>query len=103
MTAVNGLPTTSARAVPTYTAVVARPECVAGTNLAPMGAITDHINPWVSAHNTRPPASTAKFGARAEISCDTVKHASVTTNVVRRGHSAVSRTSGTVVSAATSA
>src|SRR5829696_10126210 len=39
--AVNGLPTTSARLVPTYTAVVARPACVAGTNRAPIGAITD--------------------------------------------------------------
>jgi hypothetical protein len=32
-----------------------------------MGAITDHINPCVSAHNTRPPANTAKLGASAEI------------------------------------
>ena len=84
--AVNGLPATSARLVPTYTAVVARPACVAGTNRAPMGAITDHINPWVSAHNTRPPASTVKLGASAEISCDAVKHTNVSSSVVRRGH-----------------
>jgi hypothetical protein len=68
-----------------------------------MGAITDHINPWVSAHNTRPPASTVKLGASAEISCDAVKHTNVNSNVVRRGHCAVRRTSGTVVSAATNA
>jgi hypothetical protein len=81
--AVNGLPTTRARLVPTYTAVVARPACDAGTNRAPMGAITDHISPWVSAHNTRPPASTVKLGASAEISCDAVKHTSVSSRVVR--------------------
>src|SRR5689334_1868036 len=67
--AVNGLPATRARPVPTYTAVVARPACVAGTNRAPMGAITDHINPWVTAHSTRPHTSTVKSGARAEMSC----------------------------------
>ena len=46
-----------------------------------MGAITDHISPWVSAHNTRPPASTVKLGASAEISCDAVKHTKVSISV----------------------
>src|ERR1043165_8287539 len=41
--AVNGFPATIAGQVPTYTAVLARPACVAGTSLAPIGAITDHI------------------------------------------------------------
>ena len=84
-------------------AVVARAVCVAGTRRAPMGAITDHISPCVTAHSTRPPASTAKFGARAEISWDAVKHINVTIRVRRLGQCAVSRTSGTVVTAATSA
>ena len=44
-----------------------------------------------------------KLGASAEISCDTVKHTKVSSNVVRRGQRAVKRTSGTVASAATSA
>jgi len=103
VSAVNGFPATIARLVPTYTAVVARPACVAGTNRAPIGAITDHISPWVSAHRIRPLASTVKLGANAEISCDAVKHANVSSSVVRRGHRAVRRTSGTVVRAATSA
>ena len=101
--AVKGLPATSARLVPTYTAAVARPACVAGTNRVPIGAITDHINPWVSVHSIRPPASTVKLGASAEISCDAVKHTNVMSSVRRRGHCAVNRTSGTVVSAATKA
>ena len=63
--AVSGLPTTSARAVPTYTAVVARPACVAGTRRTPIGAITDHINACVSAHSTRH-GRTAKFGATSQ-------------------------------------
>ncbi len=101
--AVSGLPRTSASAVPAYTAVVARPACEAGTRRTPIGAITDHISPWVSAHSTRPPASTAKFGAKAEINWDTVKHTNVTSSVRRRGQCAVNRTNGTVASAATSA
>ena len=68
-----------------------------------MGAITDHISPWVTAHNTRPQPSVVKLGASAEISCDTVKHTKVSSKVVRRGQRAVKRTSGTVASAATSA
>ncbi len=101
--AVSGLPTTSASVVPTYTAVVARPVCVAGTSRAPIGAITDHISPWVTAHSTRPPASTAKLGASAEISWDAVKQTRVSISVRRRGQCAVNRTNGTVVTAATRA
>ena len=66
-----------------------------GTSRAPIGAITDHISPWVSAHSTRPPASTVKLGASAEISCDAVRHTRVSIRVRRRGQCAVSRTNGT--------
>ena len=68
-----------------------------------MGAITDHINPWVRAHSTRPMASTANVGASAEISCETARQISVNSNVLRRGQPAVQRTSGTVATAATNA
>jgi len=63
----------------------------------------DHISPWVSAHSTRPPASTAKFGASAEISWDTVKQTRVSSRVRRLGQCAVQRTNGIVITAATSA
>ena len=66
----------------------------AGTSRAPIGAITDHISPWVSAHSTRPTASTAKVGASAEISCDTVRHTSVQSRVRRRGQVASSAPTG---------
>ena len=68
-----------------------------------MGAITDQSRPCVTAHSTRPAASTAKLGASAEISCETVKHTRLSSNVLRRGQCAVQRTSGTVVTAATRA
>ena len=89
--------------MPTYTAAVARPAWVGGTSRTPMGAITDHINPCVTAHSTRPIASTANVGASAEINCDTTRQISVNSNVLRRGHPAVQRTSGTVATAATNA
>ena len=47
-----------------------------------MGAITDQSRPWVTAHSTRPAASTAKLGASAEMSCETVKHARLSSNVL---------------------
>ena len=103
MSAVNGLPTTSASPVPTYTAVVARPACEAGTSRTPIGAITAHINPWVRAHSPRPRASTVNVGASAEISCDITRHSRVNSRVVRRGQWAVQRTRGTVATAATKA
>ena len=68
-----------------------------------IGAITDHSKPWVSAHSTRPAASTAKLGANAEISWETVRHARLTSRARRLGQCAVQRTSGNVVRAATSA
>src|SRR5690606_34859977 len=101
--AVSGLPTTSASTVPTYTAVVARPAWLAGTNRTPIGAITDHISPWVSAPVIRAAASTVKSGASADTSCDPVRHTRVTSSTRRRGQCAVSRTSGTVATAATRA
>ena len=76
---------------------------VAGTNRAPIGATTDHINPCVSAQSTRPAASTAKVGASAEISWEAVREIRVRSSVRRRGQCAVQRTSGTVDSAATNA
>ena len=68
-----------------------------------MGAITDHINPWVRAHSTRPIASTVNVGASAEISCETARQIRVNSSVVRRGQAAVQRTRGTVANAATNA
>ena len=53
--------------------MVARAAWAGGTRRAPIGAITDHIRPWVSAHSTRPSASTANVGASAEISWETVR------------------------------
>ena len=65
--------------------------------------MTDHSRPWVTAQSTRPAASTAKLGASAEMSCERVRQARLTTSTRRRGRCAVQRTSGMVVSAATRA
>ena len=63
--------------------------------------MTDHSRPWVIAQSTRPAASTAKFGASAETSCEAVRQDRLIISVRRRGQCAVQRTSGTVVKAAT--
>ena len=83
--------------------MVARAAWVAGTSRAPIGAITDHIRPWVNAHSTRPSTKTSKVGASAEISWETVRETRVKISVRRRGQVAVNRTSGTVANAATRA
>ncbi|CFR42300.1 Uncharacterised protein [Mycobacterium tuberculosis] len=57
----------------------------------------------MTAQSTRPAASTAKLGASAETSCETVRQTRLTTRARRRGQCAVQRTSGTVVTAATRA
>ena len=93
---VSGLPMMSAADDPTYTAVVARPVCVAGTRRAPIGTMIDHIRPWVTAHSTLLAASHASPGATADNACATVKHISVRTKTRRFGHRAVQRTSGRV-------
>jgi hypothetical protein len=68
-----------------------------------IGAMTDRISPWVTADSARPPASTTKLGAAAEMSCETVKQDSESSSARRRGQCAVQRTSGMVVTAATRA
>src|ERR1700722_15101333 len=95
--------------------VVARPEWLAGTRPVAHGAVAarsrtgvagpmpDSIRPWVTADSARPQASTTKLGARAEISWDAVRQASDSRSARRRGQSAVQRTSGMVVTAATRA
>src|ERR1700739_3318084 len=76
---VSGLPTMSAADDPTYTAVVARPVCVAGTRQAAIGTMVDHIKASVPAHAPRWPASHASPGASADSACATVRHVSVRT------------------------
>jgi hypothetical protein len=93
---VSGLPTTSAAAEPTYTAVVARPVWVAGTRRAPIGTMIDHIRPWVTAHSTLLAASHPSPGASADSACATVRDVNVSRRTRRFGHLAVQRTSGTV-------
>src|SRR6201993_1448601 len=93
---VSGLPTMSAAADPTYTPVVARPVCVAGTRRAAIGTMIDHIRPWVAAHSTLLAASHTSPGASADSACATVRHVSVRTRTRRFGHRAVLRTSGIV-------
>ena len=83
--------------------MVARAAWLAGTIRTPIGAITDHISPCVIAHSTRPSTRTAKLGASAEISWETVRQTRVKSRVRRRGQVAVHRTRGTVDTAATSA
>jgi len=68
-----------------------------------IGAITDHSRPWVTAQSTLPTTSTAKLGASAEMSWETVRQTRLNTKARRRGQCAVQRTRGTVVKAATSA
>ena len=82
---------------------MARPAWLCGTSRVAIGAITDNSRPWVTAQSTRPAANTAKLGASAEMSCDTVRQARLTTSTRRRGRCAVQRTSGTVVRNATRA
>ena len=83
--------------------MVARPEWLAGTSRVAIGATTESIRPWVTAESTRPAASTTKLGASAEISCEAVRQTSDSSSARRRGQCAVQRTSGIVVTAATSA
>ena len=83
--------------------MVARPEWLAGTSRVAIGAMTDRIRPWVTADSARPPASTTKLGASAEMSWDTVRQDSDSSSARRRGQCAVQRTSGIVVTAATRA
>ncbi len=52
------------------------------------------------AESTRPPASTTKLGASAEMSCERVRQARDSISARRRGQCAVQRTSGIVVKAA---
>src|SRR5208283_504961 len=92
-----------ARLVPKKIEVVARPAWLGDTSRVAIGAMTDHSSPWVSAQSARPAANTAKLGASAEMSCDRVRQARLTTSTRRRGTCAVQRTSGMVVSAATRA
>ena len=73
------------------------------SDVVAIGAMTDHSRPWVTAHSTRPAASTAKLGARAEMTCEAVRQTRLKTSARRRGQCAVQRTSGNVVRAATSA
>ena len=101
--AVSGLPTTSARLVPTYIDMVARPAWLGGTSRVAIGAMTAHSRPWVIAQSTRPAARTAKLGASAEITCEAVRQVRLSMSARRRGQCAVQRTSGNVVRAATKA
>src|SRR5947209_5354370 len=83
--------------------IVARPAWLGGTSRVAIGAMTDHSRPWVIAHSTRPMASTAKLGASAEMSWETVRQTRLNTSARRRGQCAVQRTSGKVDRAATRA
>src|SRR5262249_48491162 len=67
------------------------------------GAMTDQSSPWVTAHRTLPTTSTAKLGASAEMSWETVRQTRLNTSARRRGQCAVQRTNGNVDRAATSA
>src|ERR1700751_3435108 len=76
---VSGLPTMSAAADPTYTPVVARPVCVAGTRRPATGTMIDHTSPWAPAHSPLLPESHTSPGASADSACATVRHVSVRT------------------------